>query len=66
MAGWALLLRHELQRYRDLIPEDKDCQDKWDAAIHGPKKYVTLLVGQCNDEEQRADADEENCHNNFA
>ena len=46
MAGWALLLRHELQRYRDLIPEDEDRQDKWDAAMDGPEKYVTLLVGQ--------------------
>ena len=31
-----------------------------------PGKYVTLLVGQCNDEDQRAEADEENWHNNSA
>ena len=31
-----------------------------------PEKYVTLLVGQSNYEEQRVDADEENHHNNFA
>ena len=29
-----------------------------------PEKYVTLLVGQSNDEEQRSDADEENWHDN--
>ena len=62
MAGWALLSLHALQRYRDLIPEDKDRQDKWDAAMDGPEKYVTLLVGQCNDKEQRAERDEENWH----
>ena len=66
MAGWALLSCHELQRYRDLIPEDKDCQDEWDAAVDGPEKCVTLLVGQCNDEEQRAAMDEENHHKFFA
>ena len=53
MAGWALLSRHELQRYRDLIPEDEYLQDKWDAAKDGPEKYVSLLVWQKNDGEQR-------------
>ena len=62
LAGLALLTRHELDRYRDLIPEEEDRQDKWDAYMDDPEKYVTLLVGQCNDEEQRAAADEENWH----
>ena len=64
MAGWALLSRHELQRYRDLIPEDENCHDEWEAAMYDPEKYVNLLVGQSNGEEQRADADEENWHDN--
>ena len=51
MARWALLLRHELQQYRDLIPEDKDCQNKWEAAMDDPEKYVSLLVGQKNDDD---------------
>ena len=58
MAGWALLSRHELQRYRDLVPKDEDRQDEWEAAMDDPEKYVTLLVGQKNDDEQRAKSDE--------
>ena len=42
------------------MPDDKDCQDKWFAVIHDPKKYVSFLVGQMDDEEQRAENDEEN------
>ena len=61
----ALLLHHELQQYRDLGPEDKDHQDEWEAAMDDPDKYVTLLVGQKNDDEQRAKLDEENWHNTF-
>ena len=30
-----------------------------------PEKYVTLLVGQKNDDEQRAERDEENYHDPF-
>ena len=63
MAGLALLTRRELDRYHDLIPKDKDCQDKWDAAMDDPEKYVSLLVGQENDDEQWAESDEENWHN---
>ena len=65
MAGLALLTRRELERYRDRIPEDEDLQDKWDAAMGDPEKYVSLLVGQKNDDEQRAESDEENWHNTF-
>ena len=65
MAGLALLTRRELERYRDHIPEDKDLQDKRDAAMGDPEKYVSLLVGQNNDDEQRAESDEENLHDTF-
>ena len=65
MAGLGLLTRPELDRYRELIPDDKDLQDKWEAAIDDPEKYVSLLVGQKNDDEQRAELDEENWHNTF-
>jgi hypothetical protein len=30
-----------------------------------PEKYVSLLVGQKNDDEQRAEPDEENWHDTF-
>ena len=63
MAGLDLLTRSELDRYRELIPDDKDCQEKWKAAIDDPKKYVSLLVGQMDDDEQWAELDEENYHN---
>ena len=62
MAGLALLTRSELNRYRELIPEDKDLQDEWEAAIDDPKKYVSLLVGQMDDDEQWAETDKENYH----
>ena len=52
MAGLALLTSSELVWYRTLIPDDKDLQDKeWEQAIEDPEKYVSLLVGQKNDEE---------------
>ena len=65
MAGFGLLTRPELDRYCDLIPDNKDLQDEWEAAIDDPEKYVTLLVGQKNDDEQRAESDEENYHEPF-
>ena len=65
MAGFGLLTRPELDRYRELVPDDKDLQDKWEAAIDDPEKYVTLLVGQKKDDEQRAELDEENYHDPF-
>ena len=60
MAGLALLTRRELDRYRDLIPNNEDLQDKWEAAMDDPEKYVSLLVGQKNDDEQRSELDEDN------
>ena len=65
MAGLVLLTRRELKRYRDRIPEDEDRQDEWEAAMDDPEKYVSLLVGQNNDDEQQAESDEENWHDTF-
>ena len=62
LAGQGLLTLSELERYRELIPDAEDCQDEWGAAIEDPGKYVTLLVGQMDDEEQRAEKDKENYH----
>ena len=56
MAG-CLLTCSELDRYHELIPDNQDCQVKWESAIDDPKKYVSLLVGQMDDNEQRAEAD---------
>ena len=64
LAGLTLLTCHELDQYRGLNPKEEDCQDKWEAAMDDPEKYVTLLVGQSNDKEQQADADEDNWHDN--
>ena len=53
-----LLTRHDLERYRELIPDDEDCQDEWEGVIDDDtKKYVSLLVGQMDDKEQRAERD---------
>jgi len=58
-----LLTRHKLDLYRDLMPDNEDRQDEWEAVIdNDTKKYVSLLVGQLDDEEQRAERDEENYH----
>ena len=62
MNGLALLTRSELDLYCELIPDDEDLQDKWEAVIDDPGKYVSLLVGQMDDDEQRAETDEENYH----
>jgi hypothetical protein len=50
----------ELEQYCDLIPGDEDRQGEWDAVISDPTKYVSLVVGQLDDEEQRAETDKEN------
>ena len=47
-SGFSLLTRRELDRYRDFIPDDKDLQDEWEAAMDDPEKYVSLLIGQKN------------------
>ena len=64
-SGLVLLAKRELRRYRDLIPDDEDLQDEWHAAVDDPEKYVSLLIGQKNDEEKWAESDEENYHDPF-
>ena len=59
-SGLELLTTRELRRYRRLVLEDEDLQREWDAAVKDPPKYVGLLIGQKDDEEQRAEIDEEN------
>ena len=65
ISGLALLMHYELDRYCDLIPEEEDCQDEWEAAMDDPEKYFSLLVGKNNDDEHRAESDEENWHDTF-
>ena len=60
VAGLRLLKDSELELYRELMPKDEDRQGEWKAAIEDPGKYVTLLVGQVDEEEQREERDEEN------
>ncbi len=39
---------------------EEDLQDKWEAAVMHPGKYVNLLVGQRNNKNLRAESDKEN------
>ena len=58
--GLQLLLLPDLARYHHLLPMEEDLQDKWEAVVTHPCKYVNLLVGQCNNGDLRAESDEEN------
>ena len=60
LAGLELLTRRGLEQYSELNPDKEYCQDEWDAALDDSGKYVTVLVGQCNNKEQRAESNEEN------
>ncbi len=60
--GLQLLLLCELEHYREMVPDEKDLQDEWRKAVTHPGKYVTLLVGQLNDEDLRLEIDEENLY----
>ena len=64
-SGRALLMQHELDRYRKLIPYDEDLQREWNAAVDYPPKVVELVIGQKGDDEQRAEIDEENYYPPF-
>ena len=55
-----LLSLLDLKRYGNKFPREEDLQSKWEAAVSNPGKYVSLLVGQKNNEDQRAETDEEN------
>ncbi len=61
--GLQLLLRCNLERYRDKFPDEKDLQDEWKKAVTHPSNYVNLLVGQLDDDDLRAERDEENHYN---
>ena len=65
MSGLALLTSRELYQYCDLVPDYEDIQDEWESVVDDPGKYVTLLIGQKDDEEQPAESDEENYHPPF-
>ena len=64
-SGLELLTEDELIRYKRLVPEDEDLQREWDAAVDNPPKCVGLLIGQKDDDEQRAEIDEENYYDPF-
>ena len=64
-SGQQLLATRELERYRDLIPDDEDLQREWEAAVDDPLKYVELLIGQKSEDEQREETDEENYYPPF-
>ncbi len=58
--GLKLLSPLDLKRYRNEFPKEENLQDKWEVAVSNDGKYVNLLVGQQNNEDQRAEPDEEN------
>ena len=64
-SGLELLTENELIRYKRLVPEDEDLQREWDAAVDYPPKRVNLVIGQKDDEEQRAEINEENYYDPF-
>jgi hypothetical protein len=58
-----LLSLLDLKRYRNEFPKAENLQDEWEVAVTNPPKYVSLLVGQQDDEDQKAETDEENYYN---
>ncbi len=44
--GLQLLSLLDLKHYRNEFPDEENLQDKWEAAVTNPGKYVKLLVGQ--------------------
>jgi hypothetical protein len=58
--GLQLLSFLDLKRYHNEFPKEENLQDEWEAVVTNLSKYVNLLVGQCDDEDQRAETDEEN------
>ncbi len=58
--GLKLLSLLDLKCYRNEFPKEENSQDEWEAAMTNLGKYVYLLVGQQNNEDQRAETDEEN------
>jgi hypothetical protein len=62
--GLQLLSKRDLKRYRRKFPDEDGLQDKWEAAVTFPGKYVNLLVGQSDKEDLRAERDKENYFDN--
>ena len=58
--GLQLLSLLDLKCFRNEFPDEENLQDKWEAAVTNPGKYVNLLVGQRDDEDLRAEIDEDN------
>jgi hypothetical protein len=63
--GLQLLLLLDLKRYRNEFPDKENLQDKWEAAMTNPGKYVNLLVGQRVDKDERAETDEDNYYDSL-
>ncbi len=61
--GLRLLLLPDSTCYHRLLPTEEDLQNEWGAAVSHLGKYVSLLVGQLDDNEIRAELDEENHYN---
>jgi hypothetical protein len=60
-----LLSPLDLKCYRNEFPTEENLQDEWEVSVSNPGKYVNLLVGQQNDEDQRAETDEENYYDSL-
>ncbi len=58
LAGLELLMCRGLEWYSEFIPDKEDSQDECVAGVDDPGKYVSVLVGQCNNEEQQAVSNE--------
>ncbi len=54
-----------MKLYHNEFLKEENLQDEWEAAVTNPGKYVNLLVGQQNDEDQRAETDKENYYNSL-
>ena len=63
--GLQLLSLLDLKRYHNEFPNKENRQDKWDAAVTNPSKYVNLLVRQCDIKNLRAETDKENYYNSL-
>ena len=60
LAGLELLTCSRLEWYSEFIPDKGDSQEECVVAVDDPGKYVSVLVGQCNNEEQQAVSNRQN------
>ena len=56
--NWNFLTRRGLEWYSEFIPDEEDSYDECVAAVDDHGRYVSVLVGQCNNEEQQAVSNE--------